>query len=100
MPKLKLTGQNLSEIGCMHDMQLYCYEMKLPSLKLKTRLRQLLGYVPSDTMYPCFLVKNKEDFVECMCGTFSKNSLGYSDIDFFNFQNRQVQNFKISNQSK
>jgi len=46
MDKLQLTGQNLgrvfsSKVGCMYAVHLCCYEAKLPSLKLKTRDKQL-----------------------------------------------------------
>ncbi len=49
--KLQLTGQNLggvfnSRSNCMCAMRLCCFEAKWPSLKLKTRPKQLLGYLP------------------------------------------------------
>ncbi len=51
MGKLLLTGQNLGRVfnfssGCVHAMQLYFFETKLPNLKLKTRPKQLLGSLP------------------------------------------------------
>jgi hypothetical protein len=38
MNKLELTGQNLGRVfnfrnGCLHAMQLHCFETKLPALK-------------------------------------------------------------------
>ncbi len=46
--KLKLSGKNLGRVfnfssGCVHAMQLYFIEVKLPNLKLKTWPKQLLG---------------------------------------------------------
>jgi hypothetical protein len=41
-----------SRSGRLHAMQLHCFETKLPSLKLKTRPRQLSGPLPSDTVFP------------------------------------------------
>jgi hypothetical protein len=54
MGKLRLTEQNLgrvffSRIGCVHDVQLFCFETKLPSLELKTWPKKLLGSLPLDT---------------------------------------------------
>ncbi len=51
MDKLQLTGQNLGRVfssrrGCMCGTHLFCFEAKLPSLKLKTRPKQLLGSLP------------------------------------------------------
>jgi hypothetical protein len=49
MDKLKgLTGRNLDRVfkfrrGCLHALQLYYFETKLPNLKLKTQPKQLLG---------------------------------------------------------
>jgi hypothetical protein len=45
------TGQNQglvfnSRLGCVHAMQLHCYETKQPNLKLKTRPKQLLDPLP------------------------------------------------------
>ena len=51
MDKLQLSGQNLGRVfnfsnGCVHATQLYFFETKLPSLKLKTRPEQLLCSLP------------------------------------------------------
>ncbi len=48
MDKLQPIEQNMEIVintrsGCMHIMQLHCFETKLPSLKLKTRPEQLQG---------------------------------------------------------
>jgi hypothetical protein len=50
MDKLQQEGQNLGRVfnsrcGCIPGMTLHFYEAKLPNLNLKTRLRQLLGYL-------------------------------------------------------
>jgi hypothetical protein len=57
MDKLKLTGQNQGQVfkfrrGCLHAIQLYHFETKLPNLKLKTRPKQLLGSLPVDIALP------------------------------------------------
>jgi hypothetical protein len=57
MDKLQLTGQNLGRVfkfrrGCIHVIQLYYFETKLPKLKLKTRPKQLLGSLLVDIMLP------------------------------------------------
>jgi hypothetical protein len=36
----------------MHDMHFYPYEAKQPNLNLKTRSKQLLGYLPFDVGAP------------------------------------------------
>ncbi len=41
-----------SRTGCMDDMHFHCYETKLPSLKLKTWPKQVLGYLPLDITQP------------------------------------------------
>ncbi len=51
MDKLQLTVQNLGLVfnfrfGHLHAEQFWCYQIKLPNLKLKTRPKQLLGYSP------------------------------------------------------
>jgi len=48
-------GQNPGRIfnfrnGCMHAMELFCYEAKVPNLELKTWSQQHLGYLPLDTV--------------------------------------------------
>jgi hypothetical protein len=53
MDKLQLTGRNLGRVfyfrsGHLYAMHFYCYQVKLPNLKLKTRPKQLLGSFPLD----------------------------------------------------
>jgi hypothetical protein len=48
MDKLQLTGQNLGQdlifrFGHLHAKHFLCYQVKLPTLKFKTRPKQLLG---------------------------------------------------------
>ncbi len=57
MDKLQLTGQNLGWVfnfrcGRAHAVHLYCCEVKLPNLKMKTRPTQLLGYLLIDIALP------------------------------------------------
>ncbi len=47
MDKLQLTGQNLGRVfnfrfGHLHAEHFWCYQVKLPNLKMKTRPKQLL----------------------------------------------------------
>jgi hypothetical protein len=51
MDKLQLTGRNLGRVfnsrsGCMCALHLSGYKTKWPNLKLSTRPKQLLGYLP------------------------------------------------------
>jgi hypothetical protein len=51
MDKLHLTGQNLVRVfnfryGHLHAEHFWCYQVKLPNLKLKTWLKRLLGSLP------------------------------------------------------
>ncbi len=51
MDKLQLTGQNLGRVfnfrfGHLHAEHFWCYQVKLPNLKLKTQSKQLLGSLP------------------------------------------------------
>jgi hypothetical protein len=51
MDKLQLTGQNLSGVfnirsGHLHAAVFLVSSVKLPNLQLKTRPKQLLGYLP------------------------------------------------------
>jgi hypothetical protein len=53
----RLTGQKLGRVfntrsGCVCDMHLCCYEVKLPNLELKTWPKQLLGYLLLDFASP------------------------------------------------
>jgi len=65
--KLKLTGQNLVQIlkfrrDCLHVIQSYYLETKLPDLKLKTRPKQLLGYLRVDIALPDLsFITNRKD---------------------------------------
>jgi hypothetical protein len=48
MDKLQLTGRNLGRVfnfrsGHLHSAHLWCYQLKLPNLKLKIQPKQLLG---------------------------------------------------------
>jgi hypothetical protein len=50
MDKLQLTGRNQGRVfdfrfGHLHAEHLWCYQVKLPNSKLKTRLKQLLGFL-------------------------------------------------------
>jgi hypothetical protein len=51
MDKLQLTGQNLYrffnfKFGHLHVEHFWCYQVKLPNLKLRTQPKQLLGSLP------------------------------------------------------
>ncbi len=53
MDKLQLTGRNLGRVfnlrsGHLHAAHLWCYQVKLPNLKLKIWPKQLLGSLPID----------------------------------------------------
>jgi hypothetical protein len=50
MDILKLTGR-------LHAIQLYYFETKLANLKLKTRPKQLLGYLPIDIVLPAQMLR-------------------------------------------
>ncbi len=57
MDKLRPTGQNLDRVfnfrsGHLHATHLWCYEAKLPNLKLKTRPKQHRGFLPFDIALP------------------------------------------------
>jgi hypothetical protein len=57
MDKLQLTGQNLGRVfnlrlGHLCAEHFWCYQVKLPNLKLKTRPKQLLGSPPLDIALP------------------------------------------------
>ncbi len=74
MDKLQLTGRNLSRVfnfrcGCVHDIHLCWYEVKLTSLRLKTQPKWLLcsplvnivlpvGAYPSGAHYGTSLKEN------------------------------------------
>ncbi len=69
MDKLQLTGQNLGGVfnfrsGHLHSGHLWCYPVKLPNLKLKTRPKQLLGFLPLDIALPDGTLKlvNRQKF--------------------------------------
>ncbi len=49
--QLQLTGQNLGRVfnfqfGHLQAEHFRCYQVKLPNLKLKTQIKQLLGFLP------------------------------------------------------
>jgi hypothetical protein len=57
MDKLQLTGQNLVQVfnfrvGCFRTTHFCSYQVKQHNLKLKTRSKQLLGYLPLDITLP------------------------------------------------
>ncbi len=61
MDKLQLTGQNLGWVFNLRSVHLpvahlWCYLVKLPNLKLKTRHKQLLGSLPLDFALPGLLI--------------------------------------------
>ncbi len=56
MDKLQLTGQNLGRAfnfrsGHFHVAHSWCHQLKLPSLKLRTRPEQLLGSLLLDIAF-------------------------------------------------
>jgi hypothetical protein len=60
--KLQLAGQNLGQVfnfrfGHLHAAHFWCYQLKLPNLKLKTRPKQLLGSLPLVIMLPACTLK-------------------------------------------
>jgi hypothetical protein len=60
MDKLQPTGQNLGRVfnfrfGHLHAAHFWCYQVKLPNLKLKTRLKQLLVSLPLVIVLPADL---------------------------------------------
>jgi hypothetical protein len=57
MDKLPPTGRNLGHVlnfrsGHLHSAHLWCYPVKLPSLKLKTWPKQRLGSLPLEIVLP------------------------------------------------
>jgi hypothetical protein len=57
MDKLRLTGQNLGRVfnirsGHLHAAAFLVSSVKLPNLQLKTRPKQLLGYLPLNIVLP------------------------------------------------
>jgi hypothetical protein len=55
MGKLQLARHNLGQVfnlrsGHMHAAHLWCYQLKLPNLKLKTWAKQPIGFPPLDIM--------------------------------------------------
>ncbi len=57
MDKLQLTGPNQGRVfkirnGHLHAAVFLVSSVKLPNLQLKTRPKQLLGYLPLDIMLP------------------------------------------------
>jgi hypothetical protein len=67
--KLQLTGQNLGRVfsfrfGHLHAEHFWCYQVKLPHLKLKTRSKQLLGSLPLVIALPGLRQQKKYSFVK------------------------------------
>jgi hypothetical protein len=61
MGKLQLAGQNLGRVfnfrsGHLHSAHFWCYQVKLPNLKLKTRPKELPGSLPLDITLPSLLI--------------------------------------------
>jgi hypothetical protein len=61
MDKLQPTGRNLGQVfnfrsGHLHSVHLWCYLVKLPNLKLKTRPKQLLGSLSLDIALPVGII--------------------------------------------
>jgi hypothetical protein len=57
MDKLQQTGRNQGRVfdfrfGHLQAEHLWCYQVKLPNLKLKTRPKQLLGFLPLVIVLP------------------------------------------------
>jgi hypothetical protein len=57
MDKLQLKGQKQGRVfnfrfGNLHAEHFWCSQVKLPNLKLKSRPKQLLGYLPLVIMFP------------------------------------------------
>ncbi len=57
MDKLQLTGRYLGRVfnfryGHLHVEHFWCYQVKLPNLKLKIRHKQLLGSLLLDIAFP------------------------------------------------
>ncbi len=60
MDKLQQTGQNLGRVfnfrfGHLHAEHLWCYQVKLPNLKLKTWPKQHIGSLPLVTALPAYI---------------------------------------------
>ncbi len=71
MDKLQPTRQNLCRVfnfrsGHLHAATFLVLPVKLPNLQLKTRLKQLIGYLPLDSPLPILLAQPS-------CGTNKKN---------------------------
>ncbi len=63
--KLQLTGQNLGRVfnfrtGHLHAANVWCYPVKLSTLKLKTQPKQLLVYLPLDVPLPTQVQHGRE----------------------------------------
>ncbi len=83
MDKLQLTGQNLGWVfnfrgGHLHAAHIWCYQVKLSNLKLKTRPWQLLGSLPLDSALPALSqckkstidISTRRDITKSSSGSF------------------------------
>ncbi len=61
MDKLQLAGQNQGRVfnfryGHLHAKYFWCYQVKLPNLKLKTWPKQTLGSLPLVIALPAYYI--------------------------------------------
>jgi hypothetical protein len=68
MDKLQLTGQNMGRVfnfrcGHLHATYSWCYQLKLPNLKLKTQPKQFFGSLPFDIVLPVSYLNQKTAFI-------------------------------------
>jgi hypothetical protein len=61
MDKFRLTGQNRGQVfnfrcGCVHALNVCCFEVKQPNLKLKTWPTQFFEDLPVDIMLPAAIL--------------------------------------------
>ncbi len=69
MEKLQLKGQNLGKVlnfrfGHLHAEHFWCYQVKLPNLKLKTQPKQLLSSLSLVIALPALASLCKSKIVE------------------------------------
>ncbi len=77
MDKLQLRGWNLNRVfnirsGHLHADAFLVSSVKLPNLQLKTRSKQLLGYLPLDSALPELSFPNRRDCVNKIVQTILK----------------------------
>ncbi len=90
MDKLQLTGRNLGRVfnfrfGHLRAEHFWCYQVKLPDLKLKTRPKQTSRFSPVSYCAPRFVLiqiskGKKNDFGSKL--KFSNNKLIYLFLTF------------------